>query len=315
MRCLLFFLDGVGLGSGNPQINPFAQQPMPALSHLLGNRRLSAETFTPQPQHSERASWLGLDACMGIPGIPQSATGQAALLTGLNIPSLVGGHYGPKPSPEIISLVKNGNLLKTLHLEGHSSTLLNAYPPRYFETLRSGYRLPGVIAMTAIQAGISLKTIHDLQAGRAISADFTGKGWLDQLKIADIPVITPNTAGVRMAQLSSAYSFSIFDYWVSDIAGHHQDMQAACSFLATLDDVLAGLVHTWADEDGLILITSDHGNLEDLSSRRHTTNPVPLIMIGACHHRHRFVAAMENENPGSVYDLTRVAPAIKRFID
>jgi 2,3-bisphosphoglycerate-independent phosphoglycerate mutase len=171
-----------------------------------------------------------------------------------------------------------------------------------------------VIAMTAIQAGMSLKTIHDLQAGRAISADFTGKCWIDQLKIPDIPAITPNAAGVRMARLSSAYSFSIFEYWISDIAGHHQDMRAACSLLATLDDVLARLVHTWIDEEGLILITSDHGNLEDLSTRRHTTNPVPLIMIGASHHRRRFLAAMEKENPGSVNDLTRVAPAIQKLL-
>lgn len=314
MHCLLFFLDGVGLGPSNPEINPFARQSMPVLSTLLGDGGLLAATFKDVPQHSKRTSWLGLDASMGISGIPQSATGQAALLTGLNIPSLVGGHYGPKPSPEIITLLNNDNLLKTLRRSGHNSTLLNAYPQRYFEALQSGYRLPGVIAMTAIQSGITLKTIDDLQTGQAISADFTGKGWLEQLKIPDIPVITPNEAGVRMASLSAAYSFSIFEYWITDIAGHHQEMESATHMLTMLDDVLAGLIHTWKDEDGLILITSDHGNLEDLSTRRHTSNPVPLIMIGAFDHRQRFLAAMEKENPGLAFDLTRVAPAIQTFL-
>ncbi len=247
-------------------------------------------------------------------GLPQSATGQAALLTGLNVPSLVGGHYGPKPNPEIIDLLKNGNLLKKLKVRGHSSALLNAYPPRYFEAIQNGYRLPGVIAMTTLQTGIPLKTIDDLKAGRAISADFTGDGWQEQLKIPGIPLITPNEAGVRMAKLSTAYSFSIFEYWITDIAGHRQEMQTAQSLLTALDGVLNGLIDTWEDEDGLILITSDHGNLEDLSTRRHTNNPVPFIMIGAPHHRLSFLEGMENQNPGSVFDLTRVAPAIQTFL-
>jgi 2,3-bisphosphoglycerate-independent phosphoglycerate mutase len=313
MRCLLFFLDGIGLGSSDSKGNPFAQQPMPALTALLGGRKLLAESFDYQPRHNDRASWLGLDACLGVPGLPQSATGQAALLTGLNIPSLVGKHDGPKPSPEITSYLKNGSLLKTLHQAGHSVALLNAYPPRYFDALQSGYRLPGAIAMAAIQAGIPLKTSCDLQDGLALSADFTGQGWHDHLHHPDIPLITPREAGVRMAQLSSPGSFSIFEYWLSDIAGHRQEMQSACILLSTLDEVISGLIDTWVEEDGLILITSDHGNLEDLSTRRHTTNPVPLILVGASPHRQRFLAGMGIENPGSVCDLTRVAPAILDF--
>ena len=168
--------------------------------------------------------------------------------------------------------------------------------------------------MAALKAGIPLKTIQDLQSGLALSADFTGQGWLDHLNIPDIPLITPSIAGDRLAQLSSAYSFSIFEFWLSDVAGHRQDMPSACSLLSTLDEVVAGLVHAWDDEDGLILITSDHGNLEDLGTRRHTSNPVPLILIGATHLRQCFLAGMEKENPGSVEDLTRVAPAILNFL-
>jgi 2,3-bisphosphoglycerate-independent phosphoglycerate mutase len=314
MRCLLFFLDGIGLASADPQVNPFALQEMPALSALLAGRKLVAESFDYLPQHSDRASWLGLDACLGVPGLPQSATGQAALLTGLNIPSRVGKHDGPKPSPEITSYLNNGSLLKTLLQAGHSVALLNAYPPRYFDALRSGYRLPGAIAMAAIQALIPLKTSRDLQDEQALSADFTGQGWHDHLHLPDIPLITSREAGFRIAQLSSSSTFSIFEFWLSDIAGHRQDMQSACTLLSTLDEVIAVLSAAWPDEHGLILITSDHGNLEDLSTRRHTTNPVPLILIGASLLRRRFLAGMGIENPGSVCDLTRVAPAILNFL-
>ena len=314
MHCLLFFLDGIGLGSSDPQTNPFARQVMPSLSALLDGRQLLAESFHIQPQHSARTSWLSLDACLGVPGLPQSATGQAALLTGLNLPALLGKHDGPKPTPEISAYLKNGSLLKTLHQSNHSVVLLNAYPPRYFSALQSGYRLPGAIAMAALHAGVSLRTTQHLQAGLALSADFTGQGWHDHLHLPDVPVISPRQAGERMAQLSARSSFSIFEYWLSDIEGHHQHIEAACELLTTLDDAIAGLVQSWSDEDGLILITSDHGNLEDLSTRRHTFNPVPLILIGAPHLRHRFLAGMTTENPGLVSDLTRVAPAILNFL-
>jgi hypothetical protein len=249
-----------------------------------------------------------------MPGLPQSATGQAALLTGSNIPFLLGGHDGPKPSPEIAAILSRGSLLKELIKAGHSAALLNAYPPRYFAALQSGYRLPGAIAMTAIHAGIPLKTSHDLEQGQALSADFTGKGWHDHLHLPGIPLITPAEAGISMARLASSSSFSIFEYWLSDIAGHRQDMSAACSLLTILDEVISGLTQTWPDEDGLILITSDHGNLEDLSARRHTANLVPLILIGASSLRHHFLSGMEIENPGSVCDLTRVVPAILKFL-
>ena len=44
-------------------------------------------------------------------------------------------------------------------------------------------------------------------------------------------------------------------------------MTAARTLLATFDEVLGGLVSAWDDAAGLILLTSDHGNLEDLSTR------------------------------------------------
>ncbi|HSQ16863.1 MAG TPA: hypothetical protein VLM83_04125 [Anaerolineales bacterium] len=314
MRCILFFLDGVGLGSADPLVNPFAQQAMPALTALLGGRRFVVGSFDSGIQHSDNASWLALDACLGVPGLPQSATGQAALLTGINIPLLVNGHDGPKPSPAVSAQLKNGNLFSLLQKNGHSTALLNAFPPRYFHNIQSGYRLPGAIALAAIHAGLSLKSTRDLVEGQALSADFTGQGWNDQLHIPGIPQIIPYEAGVRMAELSTFYGFSIFEYWISDIAGHRQEMQTACNIISTLDEVISGLSHAWSDDEGLIIITSDHGNLEDLSTRRHTTNPVPLILIGASQLRQKFLDGVENENPGSAYDLTRVAPAIINFL-
>lgn len=79
----------------------------------------------------------------------------------------------------------------------------------------------------------------------------------------------------------------------------------AGNLLRTFDQVLGGLLSAWDDEKGLILITSDHGNLEDLSVRNHTRNPVPAIVVGSPKLRETFIQHLS--------DLTDVYPAILKF--
>jgi hypothetical protein len=302
MRLLFFFLDGVGLGSDEPASNPFAAAAMPNLIELLDGRRLVDPSA---PLETDRATLVALDACLGVPGVPQSATGQAALLTGRNVPAELGYHYGPKPNPPVVEILQNGNLFRQLTRDGRQAALLNAYPPSYFAAVESGRRLYSAIPLAVTSAGISLKTAADLYAGRALSADFTGRGWRERLKLGDTPVLTTVEAGMRLAHLAAAYDFSFFEYWPSDYAGHAQDMVGACALLTAFDQVLGGLLSAWDDAAGLILITSDHGNLEDLGTRSHTTNRVPALVIGAPELRGRFVLGL--------HDLTGIAPAIMRL--
>jgi hypothetical protein len=164
MRLLFVFLDGVGLGADDPAANPFARASMPNLQALLNGQRLLAGPHL--PLETSRASLLPLDACLGVEGLPQSATGQAALMTGINVPAALGYHYGPKPDPAIAETLSNGNLFGRLHKAGRSVALLNAYPPRYFNGIESGRRLPGAIAMAAYKAALALKTLDDLYRAR-----------------------------------------------------------------------------------------------------------------------------------------------------
>jgi len=307
MSLLFIFVDGVGLGTDDPAVNPFAQASLPNLHALLGGQRMLAGNNGPDRPIVEtgRASLIALDACLGVEGLPQSATGQAALLTGTNAPARLGYHDGPKPNPEVAEILKGGNLFSTLLEAGLKVGMLNAFPPGYFHSLASGRRLPGAIAMAARQAGLNLKTQEDLYRGQALSADFTGQGWRDHLGLHDTPVIAPEKAGERLAELARQHDFAIFEFWLSDIAGHHQNMPEACALLETFDRVLGGLLPAWQDDKGLIILTSDHGNLEDLSTRRHTTNPVPLLLAGS--------PALRKQFGPHGRDLTSIAPAIEEF--
>ncbi len=303
MRFLFIFLDGVGLGRDDPEINPFARVDMPTLQTLLGGHRLLAGVA---PFVGARASLYALDAGLGVEGLPQSATGQAVLLTGVNVPQQIGEHYGPKPNPPVAEHIQNGTLFSRFRASGRSAALLNAYPPRYFQGVDSGKRLYSSIPLAVTSAGIPLFTKEDLFAGRALSADFTGEAWARMLGFPNAPVLSPQQAGRKLASLAAAYDFSFFEYWASDYAGHKQDMPWAVRQLALLDGVLRGLVDAWNDADGLILITSDHGNMEDLSTRRHTDARVPGLLIGSPSARSSFAAEL--------HDLAGIAPAIWRCV-
>ena len=147
--------------------------------------------------------------------------------------------------------------------------------------------------------------------GQAISTDFTAQGWHDHLGIIDTPLLDPRQAGERLHSLSNSCDLAFFEYWLTDIAGHHQDMKAAIDLLELFDSVMGHLSNSWDDEKGLILITSDHGNLEDLSTRRHTRNDVPLLIIGSQANRDRFISKL-NQKSGieGKLDLTNITPAI-----
>ncbi len=302
-RIFFLFLDGVGLGEADPKKNPFVQANMPNLESLLGGVKLVAGAA---PLASARLTLLALDATLGVPGLPQSATGQAALLSGLNAPAKLGYHYGPKPNQAVAELVASDNLFKRLRGAGRRVAFLNAFPDANFEAIGSGHRLYGTIALAAVRAGVPLYTADDLRSGKAISADFTGQGWRDRLGYKDTPLIEPRQAGKLLAAQAAEHEFSLFEYWLTDYAGHEQDMQAACELLGILDQALGGLLEAWDGAQGLILITSDHGNLEDLSTHRHTSNPVPAILIGDAELRGEFAAGL--------HDLTGITPAIERFL-
>jgi 2,3-bisphosphoglycerate-independent phosphoglycerate mutase len=301
MRVLFIFLDGIGLGEHNLETNPFTRARMPTLSKLLNGRSLTKDAA---PFHGEQASLLAINAGVGVRGLPQSATGQAILLTGINIPSELGYHYGPKPNPEVAAYLKEATLFSRFAKEGKRATLLNAYPPRYFDGIESGKHLYSSIPLAVVNAGLPLFRHDDLFAGRALSADFTGDGWRNMLGFIDAPLMNPQEAGRKLATVAKEYDFSLFEYWASDYAGHGQEMDTAVNLMETFDGVLGGLIEVW--DDGLILVTSDHGNMEDLSTRKHTNADVPALVIGDKIAREEFTRDLK--------ELTDIAPAIWKTV-
>lgn len=295
---LIFFLDGVGLGEADPERNPFATAVLPHLSALFGPDWYLAGR---EAILTERASLVPTDANLGLPGRPQSATGQAAILTGRNVPQLVGEHYGPKPNTAVANIIRQGTLFQEVVDAGGQAALITPYPPGYFAAVDSGKRLLSAVPLAATSAGLPLLTAEDLMNGRAVSPDFTAEGWRDHLGYPDAPILSPAEAGRQIAAIAQTYQFSFFEHWPSDVRGHRGSLAEAVSHLELVDAVIGGLLEAWNETDGLLIITSDHGNIEDKESRSHTRNPVPTILAGVDH------AALASR----IHDLTDVATAVR----
>ena len=277
MRILTLFLDGIGLGDDNPEVNPFAAAKTPTMRALSNGKRWLASTGL---QVSRRAAFIPTDANLGTPGRPQSGTGQASLLTGLNLPKLIGRHYGPKPDAKTREIIAEHSYFRRLTQRGKTAALLTAYPPRLLADFERGKTLRSSIQQAAFESGVPHFTLGDVIQQRALTAEWTTDSWRKYLNIPDLPRYSPREAGRLMAKLAREYDFAFHSHWLSDRIGHRGTLERGIEVLERFDAVLSGVLDEWDDAESLVVITSDHGNLEDLSTRRHTNNEVPTVVIG-----------------------------------
>ena len=173
-------LDGVGVGAAHG-MNPFSMPQAPVLGHFgvgialhesakatdrFPNRGTSL--FELEFKQGNPGEFLAhsIDARLGIPGLPQSGTGQTTLLTGINAAKLLGYHHGPWPGPTIRPLLKDSFPVR-LVARGGTVKLLNHYPPRYLEGIARGKIRLNAIATAATLAGATLEAKDDHAGARA----------------------------------------------------------------------------------------------------------------------------------------------------
>ncbi len=274
--CIVFvFLDGVGIGPAAG--NPLAEATMPFLDAMLDGVRPTAE----HPLLvTDRAAAFPVDACLGVAGRPQSATGQAALLTGRNVPGALGEHYGPKPNAGVRRVLDRGTVFSTLIEAGVPVASANAYPPGFFSGIRSGRRLLSAIPYALTTAGLPLHDVDAYMAEQAISGTITGRDWHHHAALRGVPVREPAMAGRIVGALTERARFVFYEHWVTDILGHRQTLRQAADHFTLVDSFLEGLSGSLDASSTLVIVGSDHGNVEEAGHGRHTRNPALGLMWG-----------------------------------
>jgi hypothetical protein len=295
-RLLFIFLDGVGIGDEHPEKNPFTAAVAPTLHQLLGG---ALPTLGRPVVRGPEAAAFPLDATLGVEGVPQSGTGQASLLTGVNAASRYGRHFGPWTPVQLRPLVEERSVLRRAQDAGRVVEFANAYPKGWPGGAGSR-RLAGP-PLAAKGAGLLTRHEEALGAGRAVSSEIVNDGWRNHLGHDWLPDVTPEEAGRILATIAGEADLTLYAHYSTDTAGHRGGIQGSKEALGRVDRFLAGVLDGLAP-DVTVLVASDHGNLED-ASVGHTRNPALGLASGA-----------GMEALASARCLVDVAPAILRHL-
>ncbi len=271
----LIFVDGWGIGKDDQDANPYLHARTPFLDWVTEGHgliqpfsKIICETYAVIPT----------DACLGISGLPQSATGQTAIITGVNAPLLMGRHINGYPGRSLRQLISSGNIMQNAIDSGFTAFLVNAYSPEYFEMIKCGKRKHAAFALMALAANVPFAPLGNLILEETVYQDIT-----NQLLLKwghDVPIRQPGEAGIIFHSIAQKYDLSVFEYFQTDSIGHKKDMVAAIALYELLDQFFTGIISEFDWDEDVLIIASDHGNIEDLTTGSHTFNPVPTIILG-----------------------------------
>ena len=273
-RTFLVFIDGIGWGQPDPATNP---------QYSYGGQLLRLPVAEGEkPIAIAGGGWARpIDAVLGVPGVPQSATGQTTLLSGVSGQGALGKHLTGFPNDKLREILLEHSILKTLTERGQRAAFLNAFRPRFWELSRERQLTLSATTVANLAADLPFFGLDDIRAGRSIYQEMTNT----ELKERgfDLEPLAPAEAGRIAGRTARQYDFLLYEYFQTDKAGHSGEMARSEAELGLVDEFLQGvLAELKAElaEETLIVLTSDHGNLEDGTTRRHTTNPIPLLAWG-----------------------------------
>ena len=121
-----------------------------------------------------------------------------------------------------------------------------------------------------------VRNLDYLQSGNAVYHDLTRKSIKS---ISPVREVSPKQAAIDLLNISRDQDFTLFEYFLTDMAGHNPDPVVLKEVLGDLSAFVCELIDS-ATENTIILLAGDHGNCEDVSTSKHTKNPVPFFVYG-----------------------------------
>lgn len=307
-KIIFIFLDGVGIGSAS-RTNPFFAADADYLCF-----------YENSPGLPDGTPIKPIDARLGVEGMPMSATGQTSLFTGVNMPMLLGAHKDSYPDKPMRKIIKAHNLFSSLKKNSFRVQFLNAYPgsahfytPEHVRILDDGDfyfshffqgRSRNNLSVTTCMMVSSFNRVfgeNDIREERALYHDYTNESLLQSG--FDLPKFSPEKAAEIIFNTSRDYDLLLYEFFQTDMYGHGFALENCVDLIRDLNRLVKHLVSLLDGEKDTLLITSDHGNLEDSLTPMHTANPVPLIAWG------RDAGELRQR----VENLSEIAPAVVDF--
>lgn len=300
MRVALIFIDGLGLGDDQPEKNPLAAG-KDIFAELIGFPMTKSNIG--QGIRLPGLAVIPIDAILGVDGLPQSATGQTSLFSGVNAQQAIGRHLNGFPSPRLRQILEEKGIFKRLAGSGLRAVFANAFTEEYFEAVRNGKWRYSASTVGAMAGDQPLRGVEDLANGEAVYQDITRTLLLERGYGDRIGLTSPEAAGRDLAHIIGTNDFTLYEYFQTDRCGHKQDPEWAERILADLSCFIRAVLANLDPKECAVLICSDHGNIEALDIKTHTLNPVTLVAWGK-----------ESDKAMGVKDLTEVVPLILEML-
>lgn len=293
MAIIFVFIDGIGLDSAH-LYNPFAHVPQPYIEGIIGGPLIhDSVAYAPD----RRILLKPIDATLGVPGLPQSGTGQTALFAGINAAQLVQRHQTHFPPTALHDTLRQQSILQRGRKYG-TTAFANAFDEGFWQAIEMRKLRKSASVIAAEGADVQFRTQHDLARGNALSWDITNHV-MHQRHVDLIQPIDAFTAGVHLATLAQQHVITLYETFLTDLVGHGRTDVDVAEVVTRIDRLIGGIVSRLRPHDSLV-ISSDHGNFERPHEKSHTTNPVPLLVVGpACDTLHH------------IQDISQVADALE----
>ncbi len=287
---ILFFIDGLGLGDPNSH-NPL---------YLVENIEPLVNFKNHQTQMIFDGVLVPTDPRLGTEGRPQSASGQTTILTGINAPKFLGYHKQGFPNEKLREIINENSIFRQLRRNRiEEMVFANAYTPQFFAE-KPRWKSATTCAVEA--AGLQFRKLPHLFGRKAVFHDFTNKTLRE--RGFDAPLFSPSETAEILADLSRNHRFTLYEHFITDKIGHDRDFERAGTHLPLLAEFIRETLIRIDLEKTTFILTSDHGNIEDLSVRNHTLNDVPTIVWGR----------KKDETASQIKDLSDITPAILQLL-
>ncbi len=179
------------------------------------------------------------------------------------------------------------------------SDKLNAFFPAMFPSVD----LDGILGQTVSEAGF--KQLRIAETEKYAHVTFFLNGGREQIYDGEERILVPSpkvatydlqpemsapqvTAELERAIADGGFDLIVVNYANGDMVGHTGVLSAAIRAAETIDDCLGRLERAITDAGGVMFVTADHGNCEQMADpssddphTAHTLNPVPSILVGA----------------------------------
>jgi 2,3-bisphosphoglycerate-independent phosphoglycerate mutase len=284
-RVIFIFIDGAGTGRADAG-NPFFQAGSFFLPFWRG--AMSLPDGTPV---------TAIDATLGISGPPQSASGQTALFCGVGADAMANRHHNGYPGKDLRKAILANNLLLHLKIKKVRASFLNAYPvfheffsrehiqinadgrvwfsplfPEHFK------RRISVTSCMLLASGQEPFGETDIRTGRALFQDYSNRLLISQgLKL---PEYSPAQAAEIIAAAAKDCGFTLYEYFQTDVYAHRRSFAECVGLIRDLDTLVKSLISLLDPKLDTLVLTSDHGNLEEFNLHGHSRNPVPFLAWG-----------------------------------